>query len=166
MKSLTLSTMAMALAVLTFVPAARAQQAKLFLDGDIVRGNQPGGTTGPVCVLASQFKRGENVVFRIRVHDIEGKLIDDKGLKSVVVELSNGTRLPMYYGGHPPPMPTDHLWSAAWIIPGSHPTGTLTYKVVATDQQGQTATWQPPNILGSQLTVIPGAIELTRTPAP
>jgi len=166
MKTLTAPAIALSFAALGFATTAHGQAAKLFLDGDIVRGNQPGGTTGPVCVLASQFKRGENVVFRIRVRDVEGKALDDKGLKAVVVELSNGTRLPMYFGGHPPPMPTDQLWSAAWIIPGSHPTGTLTYKVVATDMQGQTATWQPPNILGSQLAVIPGQIELTRPPAP
>lgn len=168
MKSLKVSTIALSFAALGFATAAHGQQTKLFLDGDIVRGNQPGGATGPVCVLASQFKRGENVVFRIRVRDAEGKLLDEKGLKDVMVELSNGTRLPMHFGGHPPPpqTSTDNLWSAAWIIPGSHPTGTLTYKVVATDLQGQTATWQPPNVLGSQLAVIPGQIEFTRPPAP
>src|SRR5215471_7251627 len=69
-------------------PAA-AQEAKLFIEGDIVRGNTPAGITGPVCVLANQFKRKENVVFRVRVRSITGQPMDDKNLKGIVVELSD-----------------------------------------------------------------------------
>ena len=48
------------------------------IEGDIVRGNTPSGNTGPVCVLANQFKRRENVVFRIRVRNALGQPLDDK----------------------------------------------------------------------------------------
>ncbi len=72
------------------VPARLPRKTRLFIEGDIVRGNTPSGNTGPVCVLANQFKRKENVIFRIRVRNAMGQPLDDKGLKSLVVELSNG----------------------------------------------------------------------------
>ena len=52
-------------------------------------------------------------------------------LKSVVVVLGNGQKLPARYGGHGMP-PTDHFWSLHWEIPADFPTGSLGYKVVAT----------------------------------
>jgi len=156
------SAVVLSAAVTGLADATQAQGAKLFLDSDIVRGNQPAGATGGVCVLASQFKRGENVVFRLRVRDPSGKLLDDKGIKGAVVELADGQRLPMRYGGHPPSAPEDWFFSAAWIIPGSYPTGSLTYKVTATDLQGATVTWEPFKVPASQLTVIPGAVTYTR----
>jgi hypothetical protein len=162
MKTMLVSAAVMSTAAFGFAGAAQAQGAKLFLDGDIVRGNQPAGETGEVCVLASQFKRGENVIFRLRVRDVTGKLLDDKGIKGAMVELADGQRLPMRYGGHPPSAPGDWFFSAAWIIPGSYPTGSLTYKVTVTDMQGATAIWEPFKVPASQLTVIPGAVTYTR----
>ncbi len=49
------------------------------------------------------------------------------------------------FGPHPPrgEAATDHFWTAAWIIPDEHPTGTFAYKATATDMQGQTQTWEP-----------------------
>lgn len=128
----------------------------LFIAADMVRG--PGGS-GPVCVLRSQFMRKERVAWRIRVQDATGKQLDDKGLKSVVVELSDGQKFPAHFGGHPPNAPTDHLWSAGWSIPQDYPTGTFNYKVVATASDGTTQTWEPINNKLSWLTVIPGTFE-------
>ena len=55
---------ALSVAVLGCGHVAAAQEAqKMFIEGDIVRGNTPNGNTGPVCVLANQFKRKENVIF-------------------------------------------------------------------------------------------------------
>ena len=54
---------------------------------------------------------------------------------------------------------TDHFWTAAWVIPANYPTGTFAYKVVATDLQGQTHTWEPFNWTTSQLQVIDGQVE-------
>src|SRR5258707_14443507 len=82
---------------------AQAQQAQsVFIEGDMVRGNTGKGQTGPTCVLNSQFKHNENAGFRVRVRDITGKPLDDKGIKGVVIELSDGQKLPMHYGGLPP----------------------------------------------------------------
>jgi hypothetical protein len=82
------------------VTLAQAQNAKpLFIAADMVTG--PGGS-GPLCVLRSQFMRNERVAWRIRVQDATGKQLDDKGLKSVVVELSDGQKFSAHFGGHPP----------------------------------------------------------------
>src|SRR6266481_6845553 len=80
----TLSVVTVALAVAGFANLSAAQEAqKLFIEGDIVRGNTPAGITGPVCVLANQFKRKENVVFRIRVRNAAGTPLDDKNIRGI-----------------------------------------------------------------------------------
>jgi hypothetical protein len=145
---------------------AEAQQpfAKLFFEGDIVRGDQQ-GAPGPGCVLNNQFKRLEKVVWRIRVLDQTGKPLDASGLKSLVVELPDGQKLNARFGAHPPPRvgpAVDNFWTAAWIIPASYPTGSLSYKVVATDQQGNTQSWEPFKTKTSQLAVLDGQIEINR----
>jgi hypothetical protein len=148
-----LSAVTLALAVAGFADLSAAQEAqKLFIEGDIVRGNTPAGITGPVCVLANQFKRKENVVFRIRVRNGAGQPLDDKNLKGIMVELSDGQKFQASYRARPPANvrtafglsePADYFWSAAWLIPQDYPTGSLSYRVVATDMQGNTQTWTP-----------------------
>jgi hypothetical protein len=54
------------------------------------------------------------------------------------------------------------MWVATWTIPASYPSGTLTYKAVATDRQGQSQSWEPLRRVTSQLAVLPGAIEFTK----
>src|SRR6202163_3156580 len=155
----------MMLAMVDLAHVAQAQQPQsIFLEGDMVRGNTGKGQTGPTCVLNSQFKRNENAVFRVRVRDITGKPLDDKGIKGIVVELSDGQKLPMRYGGHPPSGSIDYFWSAGWLIPDDYPTGTLYYKVVATDLQGRTQTWQSFQDPRSQIEVIPGTVQYSGTP--
>jgi hypothetical protein len=161
-----------ALAVAGFGSPSAAQEAsRLFIEGDIVRGNTPAGITGPVCVLTNQFKRKEKVVFRIRVRDIAGAPLDDKGLKGIVVELSDGQKFPADYRARPPlsvrkalglTEPMDYFWSAAWLIPEDYPTGTLSYKVVATDTQGNTQSWTPFKDLRSLPMVMAGDVEYTK----
>jgi hypothetical protein len=168
----TLLMMALPLAALGLADAAAAQEAqKLFIEGDIVRGNTPTGNTGPVCVLANQFKRKENVVFRIRVLNPAGQPLDDKGLKSLVVELSDGHKLPAEYRARPPVAvrarlglegPIDYFWSAAWLIPQDYPTGSLSYKVVATDTQGNTQSWVPMKDMRSLPLVMDGEVTYTK----
>ena len=151
--SMTALSWAASWAVFGFANVAAAKEAqKLFIEGDIVRGNTPNGITGPVCVLANQFKRKENVVFRIRVRNIGGQPLDDKNIKGIVVELSDGQKFPAAYRSRPPTAvraafglsePTDYFWSAAWLIPQDYPTGSLSYRVVATDMGGNTQSWTP-----------------------
>jgi hypothetical protein len=145
------------LAALGSTSLAQAQISKpLFIAADMVTG--PGGS-GPICVLRNQFMRKETVAWRIRVQDATGKQLDDKGLKGVVVELSDGQKFPAHFGGHPPDAPTDHLWSTSWSIPEDYPTGSFNYKVVATAPDGSTQSWEPVNVKPSLLTVIAGTFE-------
>lgn len=135
---------------------APAAAEKLFFEGDMVRGHA--NPKGPVCVLASQFKRNEMIVWRIRVNSTskDGQLADGD-LNGVSVELSDGQKIAMRFGTHPPKNATDSYWTATWVIPADYPTGTFTYKVVATDKSGATHTWAPFDIASSQLTVVADA---------
>jgi hypothetical protein len=156
-----------ATALATFGLAGTGHAQDLFLDGDIVRGAQE-GAPGPVCVLNNQFKHLEKVVFRFRVRDREGRLLDNKDLKSLVVELADGHKVEGYYGGHPPKNaanpggPTDYFWVAVWIIPASYPNGTFRYKATATDMAGHTQAWEPLVRVTSELQVLPGEIAFAK----
>src|SRR5258708_4810228 len=111
--SIALLSLALVDLAVDLAPMAQAQQPQsIFLEGDMVRGNTGKGQTGPTCVLNSQFKHNENAVFRVRVRDITGKPLDDKGIRGVVIELSDGQKLPMRYGGHPPRGGIDYFWAA------------------------------------------------------
>ena len=150
-------------AVSSFVFAAGAQ-AELFIEGDMVRGAQQ-GAPGPACVLDNQFKHLEKVVWRIRVRDDAGKPLDDKGLKSLVVEMPDGQKVNARYSQHPPPQAgpaADYFWSAIWIIPTAYPSGSLSYKVTATGNDGKSSTWEPFKTKPSQLTVVDGEIEIKK----
>ena len=151
-----LAVVAIAAATLAWLNVAGAQDKKLFFEADMVR-HALEGQAGPFCVLANQFKRKEAVAWRIRVLDQTGKNLDEKALKSVVDELSDGQKLPAKFGPHPPRgTPTDFFWSLQWVIPADYPTGSLVYKVVATDLDGRTQTWEPFKRAPTQLTVIAG----------
>ena len=128
----------------------------------MVRGNQK-GAPGPFCVLTGQYKRLEKVVWRLRILDQSGKSLDEKGLKSLTVELPDGQKLAAKFGQHPPPAqgpPDDHFWTAVWTIPSAYPTGTFTYKVVAIDLEGRSQSWEPFRTKVSLLTVVDAAIEI------
>lgn len=145
------------LLALGFAPLVQAQSGTpLFIAADMVRG--PGGS-GPGCVLSNRFMRKEEVAWRIRVQDATGKQLDNTGLKSVVVELSDGQKFPAHFGGHPPKAPTDHIWSTAWVVPDDYPTGTFNYKVVAAALDGSTQSWEPVNTKPSLLTIVAGTFE-------
>lgn len=162
MRSLSLS-LTIALGVSGFAGGAHAQASKLFFEGDMVRGAQQ-GAPGPFCVLNNQFKHLEKVVFRFRVLDRDGKPLDASGVKSLVVELPDGMKLPAQYGPHPGGNnpATDYFWTAVWIIPENYPNGTFAYKVHATDAASQVQTWEPFKRVTSQLQIVAGAIEIRR----
>ncbi len=165
MQAVTFSAIALSVAVLGFANSAQAQQAgKLGFEGDIVRGAQQ-GAPGPFCVLNNQFKHLEKVVWRFRVIDqATGKALDDKGLKSLIVELPDGQKIEARFGPHPGGNnpATDFFWTAIWTIPTAYPNGTFVYKAVATDHQGQSQTWEPFKRVTSQLQVVAGEIEIKK----
>ena len=146
---------ACSVAAIGFAGGAQAQQAKkLFFEGDIVR-HALADQAGPFCVLNNQYKRNEAVAWRIRVMQPNGEVADDKVLKSVVVELGNGQKLPAGFKPHGAP-PTDHFWSLFWTIPADFPTGSLGYKVIATMNDGSTVEWVPFIRPTTQLMVVAG----------
>src|SRR5262245_43446900 len=156
---------AVSFAAVVSCASAQAQEIqKLFVEGDIARGNTPLGATGPICVLTSQLKRGETVVFRLRERTLQATLLDTAGIKSAEVELADGRRRPTRYGGDPPRQPTDFFWTAAWMIPESYPTGTLGYSITATDTEGNTVKWEPLREFRSWPTVIAGTVEYVKQP--
>jgi hypothetical protein len=160
MKTSTISAIMSSACVLGFAGGAHAA-GQLFIEGDIVRGVQQ-GAPGPGCVLNNQFKHLEKVVWRFRVLDQNGHVLDDKGLKDITVELPDGQKIKAGYGGHPPAAPTDMFWTAVWIIPETYPNGTFIYKATATDVAGVSATWEPFRRVTSQFQVMPGAIEFKK----
>ena len=168
MKTITVSAIALAVATLGFASGAQAQNqgqqaqppGKLFFEGDIVRHALP-DQAGPFCVLVNQYKHKEAVAFRIRVMQPNGQVADDKVLKSLVVELGNGQRLPAGYKPHGAP-PTDYFWSMFWTIPADHPTGSIGYKVIATMNDGSTVEWKPFNRATTQLMVVAGEPEVKK----
>lgn len=161
--SRTLSAIVYSAVCFGFVAGACAQDGqKLFFEGDMVRGAQQAGMTGPVCVLASQYKRKESVVWRVRVLDEKGKAADESALKSLAVELPDGQKFAMRFGPHPRGRTDDYFWSAAWVIPADYPTGTFAYKVTAVDAQGRTHSWEPFKVQLSQLTIVAGEVEFKK----
>ena len=165
MNVLTNSAFVLCAAMFGLSSSARAQSTdRLFFEGDIVRGDQE-GAPGPFCVLNNQFKRLEKVVWRVRVLDPTGKPLDDKGLKSLVIELPDGQKLAGRFAPHPPPRvgpATDYFWTARWVIPGDYPSGSFAYKVVATALDGSSQSWEPFKREPTQLTIQAAAIEIKK----
>lgn len=145
---------AFALALGAAGAANAADAPTLFIRADIVRGVEK-DMTAPPCVLTSQFKHKEEVVWRIRVVDAKtGEPLGANGLKSLTVVLSSGETVAAHFGGHPPPKPVDNFWSATWVVPDTYPTGSFSYMITATDKDGRTATFEPFKTTPSLPTII------------
>jgi hypothetical protein len=155
------STVLLSSAILACGGPANAA-SRLFFEGDMVRGATRDGATGPTCVLTSQYKRLEHVTWRVRVLNPDGDALNDEGLESLVVELSDGQTFPMHFGKHPRGEDTDEFWATSWAIPEDYPTGRITYKVTATDLEGNAHEWMPFNVAPSDLTIIPGEVTFTK----
>jgi hypothetical protein len=143
--------------VKTAAPAAPGAST-LFLMVDVVQGSKNLSTeqrASRSCVLASRFPRNSEIVWRARVHDpVSGEPMDGNLAKLVEVQLANGTKLAAKYGPHPKDPPNEDYWTASWVIPKDHATGTLKYKVVATANDGRVGEFEPFPVASSLLTVI------------
>ena len=65
---------------------------------------------------------------------------------TITAKLEDGTTVDMELGQHPNKgEPKVWMWAGAWVIPPVYPTGVLKYTLTVTDDQGNTATWQPMN---------------------
>jgi hypothetical protein len=140
-------------------PAAKAAAApvanKLILMVDIVHGaknltEDQRPTRG--CVLNNRFPRNSEVVWRARVHDPStGEGMSDKEAKTEI-RLANGTNIEMNYRPARND-PTELYWTGAWVVPKDHPTGTLNFSVVATDDNGRSGEFKPINVPSSLLVI-------------
>jgi hypothetical protein len=159
MKSITLSAIALSIAVTGLTGSAVAQTlpvpaGKLFFEGDIVRHNIE-GQQGPFCVLNNRFTRGEAIAWRQRILKPDGTPATDADLTSVIIEMNGMDVVDLEYGPHGNP-PTDYFWAESWQIPENYPTGSVGYKVKATMNDGTVVTWEPFTRPNSQLTIIEG----------
>lgn len=147
---------------------------KIAVAVDLVRGGA-GAPKGAVCVLASQYQRGEQVTFRVRLTDLETgdeipanasellaqatpPTMEEIGAMtegiSVEVHLSDGQILSMHFGAHSPDEPTDYFWTSGWVIPNDYPTGTIDYWVTSDwPAKSKTGRGDPFNVFPSKLTI-------------
>lgn len=94
------------------------------------------------------------MVWRVRVGDpVSGKLLGSDELSKLEVRLGNGTVLEAKYGPHPKDPPGESFWTASWVVPKDHPTGSLDYTVVATGKDGRAGEWKPFSTKPSLLTI-------------
>lgn len=141
-----LAVLAAAALGVSLASAARAEPLPLVIHADTVMGGQ--------CVLSNQFKPGDLIVWRAKVTDTQtGAALGDDTVASVVVSLPDGSKYEAHFGQHPPENSTDTFWSVSWPVPDDYPTGTFTYKIVATAKDGRTATFEPFKVVTSQLTI-------------
>lgn len=153
----------------------KAKVNNLIVAGDTVRGSLT-ADWGPICALTSQWHRGEEVTWRIRIWDPEtgnqlpanpedlvaSKPDPDQLTKLVegitaTVHLSDGQSFPMRFGGHPggDKPRTDYFWAGVWEIPADYPTGTLEdWVTVEWTSGGKTGTSQPFKVSSSMLTIL------------
>lgn len=160
MRAVTLFAIFLSIALTAFSGTAAAQNrtqpaGTLFFEGDIVS-HRLDGQAGPFCVLKSRYTRGEAVAWRLRILAPDGSVVDDSGVRSVVVELGSGDTVPLDYGPHGNP-PTDVFWANSWTVPAGYPTGSLGYKVLVTMNDDSVVTWEPFTRPASQLTIVDGS---------
>jgi hypothetical protein len=135
-----------AVGALVLAGPAFAAPLAMAISGDTVLSGQ--------CVQSNRFKHADVIVFRAHVVDTKtGEDMTGDDLTSVVAQLPDGSSFPLKYGQHPPKNPQQSYWTVAWPVPADYPTGTISYKIVATNKAGETATFEPFKIMPSQLTI-------------
>lgn len=140
-----MKTIGAALLLLLF-PAALAAPG-YFVTGATLRGHT--NPQGPVCVANTVFFPGEMIVFHADIFDAEtGELMDADDIAErnvrLTVRLDPGEELSLGFIPHgEPENPDVWYWAAAWEIPADYPTGTITYTLEATDDEGRTGTFTP-----------------------
>ncbi|MFB6137104.1 MAG: hypothetical protein ABEJ42_02020 [Halobacteriaceae archaeon] len=104
---------------------------------DIVRGNIEGvDQQAMVGALASRFRPGQKVVWRIAVVDGEtGEEVSPATVDDVSVVVEGETTIEAKYGVQPLESElaeyreSDRFYSASWIIPDDYPSGAVSYSI-------------------------------------
>ena len=145
-------------------PAAVAKPQFLVVVGDTIRGNLGLNPVeilltapGIHCTQQSRFPQTGRIVWRMKVMDpATGKYMDDKQIKSFTITFPDGKSDVFKYGGHggTKENPADFLWAAGFTIPADYPTGLFNVKIVATDNEGRTGTFDQFKVSNAQLTIV------------
>jgi hypothetical protein len=106
------------------------------------------------CTYRSQFKKGENVGFRMTaINPATGKR--DRATELVVHLTYAGKTIDMPMRDRQNAQaPEREFWIAKWTVPADAPTGIVRYSVTAKDPQGRTGEYKPFEVAPSQLTII------------
>ncbi|MBI3979100.1 MAG: hypothetical protein HY331_13025 [Chloroflexi bacterium] len=134
--------------------APRADQAgQYFIYMETLTADRPSvyGYIAPRgCQLTGAFKRGERMVFRFQVLDIQtGKMLTPNEAAGVKVRLPFVGDMDAEYKqrgeGSIPDAPW--TWDYCWDVPPDYPLGTLDYSVVVSSKDGRSGVWKPPALV-------------------
>lgn len=133
-------------------PAVTAGDKTYRLFADVVTsGIGMPGVQGALCVNQEVFFPGDTIVWRAVIADgptgtpLTAADVARLGLVATV-SLSDGKKLPLRLGTHPPPpnLPVHStFWSTSLPISRDHPTGTLKWRLTVTDKAGHSVTFEP-----------------------
>lgn len=137
-----------AVVVMAWMASMALASSPYFVQMDTVRGSV--APQGAVCVANTVFVPNEQVVFRAYVFDaatgerISADAVADRGVR-VTVEIDNGVEVALNYIPHPPgeAPQKDTFWAGGWVVPADAPMGTLTWRLVVTDDAGNRAEFTP-----------------------
>lgn len=106
----------------------------VFLYVDTVNGTRPAPGTPPRpvgCTQTNNFKRGEQVVFRIwgSVADT-GAILNTEIVKYAYVRLPGVPNLKLNWGPHGAQSNRVWFWTVPWIVPADYPLGSVRARIV------------------------------------
>lgn len=125
------------MAVAAFASSAQAAdppaKQAAFLYVDTVNGSRPvGAKPRPIsCTQTNNFKRGEQVVFRVWGSEAAtGDILSTANVKYAYVTIPGLPNLKLNWGPHGPASNRVWFWTAAWVISPDYPLGTADIKIV------------------------------------
>lgn len=123
-----------------------ADDPAYFVNADMVRGGK--NATGPVCVLNSNYKLGEQVVFRADIYDARtGERITKEKAEELELKVTaiveDVDEYEMSMGPHPREEPQINFWVGVWEIPSIFQTGWFKWTIVVTDKEGNEYIHEP-----------------------
>jgi hypothetical protein len=131
---------------------APAGNDRLIVYGDTVLFLAPGVPLS--CTHRSQFKRGENIGFRMTaINPATGKR--DRATQLVVHLIYAGQTVDVPMRDRQNAQaPEREFWIGKWTVPNDAQTGIVRYSVTAKDPQGRTGEYKPFEVEPSQVTII------------
>lgn len=126
-------------------PALALQDAtppklNVFLYVDTVNGSRPVGVKPrpTSCTQTNNFKRGEQVVFRVwGTEAATGAILSTENAKYAYVKIPGQPNIKLNWGAHGVPSNRVWFWTAAWIVPPDYPLGTADFRIVFKTEAGK-----------------------------